>query len=182
MRLYASCRGWVLGRCRAQLAVHDAEDACAEVFTRAWRHLHSGKTIEHPLAWLATVTRHLIIDYRKRAARTPPSGDLACDFLPDMTPRDADTVHAGRCDPSPGPADLASVIDVTPVVRSWLAALPSQASAVVTGYLANEDPAATSNRLGCSVAAVRSSLYRARKHLRTRLAAHDLPCPPIRRC
>lgn len=168
-QLYESCRGWVMSRCRARLSVHDAEDSCAEVFTRAWRHLASGHRIEHPLAWLATVTRHLIIDHHKRTGRAIPAGDLTNDTDQMPVP-----------DPAPGPAELAADIDVAPMVCAWLAQLPPQTHAAVTGHLSAEEQAITSARAGCSLAALRSGLFRARRVLRARLDKRDLPCPPIR--
>lgn len=172
-RLYAASQGWVLARCRSRLATHDAEDVCAEVFARAWRHLASGRDIEHPLAWLATVTRHLIIDFGKRAERAVPVGDLIGDV----------EIAGGQIsDPRAGPAELADVTEVVPLVRGWLAELSPAARSAVTGAVTGEDQSATSRRTGCSLPALRSSLYRSRQRLRARLVARDLPCPPVGRC
>lgn len=170
-QFYSACQPWVLARCRARLSVHDAQDACAEVFARAWRHLHAGKRIEHPLAWLATVTRHLIIDHHRRARRTVTSGDPF-----------GDDNGTGIPDPQPDPADIAAGIDVAPVVQAWLADLSPAEHTVVTGYLRADTPATTSTRTGSSLPAVRSRLYRARRKLRARLVARGLPCPPVGRC
>ncbi|MGH8880469.1 MAG: RNA polymerase sigma factor [Stackebrandtia sp.] len=176
-KLYGACRSWVLASCRTRLPAHDAEDVCAEVFARAWRHLHTGRKIQHPLAWLATVTRNLIADHHRRSGRTIPSGDLAEDGIRDVPRDEAASARAQACDPSPGPAELAAVADIAPMVNAWLAGLSPQAKAAIIGHMSHEDKTVTCTRLGCSVSALHASLYRSRRRLRMALRSHGVSCP-----
>jgi RNA polymerase sigma-70 factor (ECF subfamily) len=67
-----------------------AEDVVQEVFTRAWRHAASyDPTLASERTWLYQITRHVIIDMRRRAA-----------VRPSLAPDDRSAEEQGAEDPS----------------------------------------------------------------------------------
>lgn len=70
-RIYEAQRGFVFGYLSHRLTDrHTIDDLTAETFTRAWRARDSVSHQRSEVgAWLVTIARNLLVDYRKAAAR-----------------------------------------------------------------------------------------------------------------
>ena len=62
-----------------------AQDICSDVFTRAWRIIEEGRTIDNPQAYLYKIARNSVVDYYrdKGKARSAPAQMLEQIVDPD---------------------------------------------------------------------------------------------------
>lgn len=157
--------GYVMRRCdRAD----DAADTIAETFLVAWRRLDEAPTGDQLRLWLYGVARRILAnqrrgEHRRLALAERLRSELVANGLPavavDGSSGSAHALGAALASLSPDDRELLTL-------EAW-EELSSQQIAKV---------------LGCSSAAARTRLHRARRRLRTALAqqagaAHELPRP-----
>jgi RNA polymerase sigma-70 factor (ECF subfamily) len=146
-RLYRDAYPTVLKYCLRRLPPETARDAAAEVFTVAWRRFEV--VPDPPLPWLiATASLTVRTAVRSDARRDRLSARLAV------------------VDPPSQPPDLADGVARDSRVREALARLaPADRELLVLHAWDDLDAAAIAAVLGCSQAAVRVRLHRARRRL-----------------
>jgi RNA polymerase sigma-70 factor (ECF subfamily) len=156
--------GYVMRRCDG---ADDAADAIAETFLVAWRRIDDAPHGEELRLWLYGVARRVLANQRRGERRRLAladrlRADLATHGLPFMAPETPGTdgaLRAAFASLSPDDRELLTL-------EAW-EELSSQQIASV---------------LGCSSAAARTRLHRARRRLKTALAqqersADELPQP-----
>jgi RNA polymerase sigma-70 factor (ECF subfamily) len=47
-----------------------AQDICSDVFTRAWKIIDEGRTIDNPQAYLYKIARNSVVDYYRGKGKT----------------------------------------------------------------------------------------------------------------
>lgn len=153
--LYRAHYGQVLAYCRRRLPPDAAADAVAEAFVAAWRNLD--RMPGEPLLWLYGIARGAVSNQRRRMERSSRLrarlGRIAADLRePDHSDR------IGWEDPV-----LAALHRLSAVERealclcAWEGLDLSQAAVVA----------------GCSTAALKVRLFRARRHMRQLLDAEE---------
>ena len=155
-------RGELEAHCRRIVGSADAEDAVQEALLRAWRALPSLERPASARAWLYRIATNASLD---AVARRPPR----------PVPMDGADPHESidLPDPAPGPEErLERRESLELAVRRATHLLPHNQRAVLImrealGYSARE----TADLLDTSVAAVNSSLQRARRTLELRKSA-----------
>lgn len=155
-RLYARHAAVVLALCRRRASQAEAEDACQEVFVRAFRRLDQVSGAEGFRAWLYAIARNVCAERRRsdqRRSRHQERFAMDCPAVAtEIQPPQASVEHAemlGRLD-----AALDRLDD-----RERLA--------IHLYYLDPNPPAAAAQALELS----RTSYYRLLDHARRRLAA-----------
>jgi RNA polymerase sigma-70 factor, ECF subfamily len=138
---------------------HAASDLCQETFLRAWQHFAKVSGYEQPEAWLWRVATNLALNYRR--ARAIHAADAALTG-------DVSDEH------SPAVSDPAWRVAVRASVHATLLALPPKPRAALVLRevydLSFEEVAAA---LGCTPAAAKMTLSRARERFRQLYAAED---------
>ncbi|KRC62464.1 hypothetical protein ASE14_01090 [Agromyces sp. Root81] len=138
--------------------VRDAEDAAAEVFSVAWRNRANAPAI-YTLPWLYGVLRNVVgVEYRRRGR---------AGLRDDQDERPSDDVLA------PDAADDAR--DLRRVVASLH---PADRELIWMAYWEDLARSEMAEILGCSQAAVRVRLLRARHRLKTALDAQNVDPGP----
>jgi RNA polymerase sigma-70 factor, ECF subfamily len=142
-----------LVRYLAVIAPDAAEDVAAETWLRVLRGLRSFRGDEQAWrAWLFTISRHLVIDDRRRRARRPAVGlgEVAEAWLP----READA------------AEIALEHLSTRAALAMLAELPPlQAEVILLRVVAGLDNEAVARLVGRSPGAVRVAAHRGLRRL-----------------
>ncbi len=142
---------YVSGRCGGDRSL--AEDVTQEVWLRAVGAWKGNGLPDHPLAWLKTVARNLLVNYYRR---TSP---VSLDTLPP----ELDPTAPAAANPDDAPDHAALV--------SWgLARLrPAQARLIEAFHLEGSSVAEIAEQMGLSERAVEGRLRRARIKLRRQL-------------
>jgi RNA polymerase sigma factor (sigma-70 family) len=139
---YWAVRGYVLRRTSSAAA----EDAVAETFLVAWRRLDSLE--EDPLPWLLGVARRVLANQqradRRRSALTDRLQRLRPGQVPDWEP----------------PMDMS---DELSAAMSSLS--PAEREALLLVAWEGLDPGRAARAAGCTPAAFRARLHRARRHV-----------------
>ena len=134
----------------------DAEDVLIEALLRAWRHIDSLESAESFRAWLAQIARRVCFLVRRREALLP---------LEEMPEFEA-------ADQGLNPEQQWAAAEMKEMVQGALAALPEEYRQVYAmrdlEELSGEEAA---EKLGISLAAMKSRLHRARALLRAQLDA-----------
>jgi RNA polymerase sigma-70 factor (ECF subfamily) len=147
----------------------DAEDLVAQALEIAWRRLDE-VPVDDPLPWLYAVARNL---WRNQARRDRRRRDLLSRF---QRPHEADGAPAlDRAAPDPAAADSGGL-------RTALSSLSEGDQEILR--LAAWDgltPGELATVLGCSPAAARTRLHRARARLARRLGLNPRHPAPSRR-
>ncbi len=148
-----------------RVGLQEADDVVAEVFTTAWRR--RTEIPQDPLPWLYRAAHHHVLHARRSQARNIR-----------LTARLHQ--HAGPPD-AHRPDDL-TAIDDAEAVLAVLAQLPqADAEILMLAGWEDLDTAAIAYVLGCSIAAARVRLHRARKRARAlwpRPSPQGAPQPP----
>ena len=133
----------------------DAADAVQDVFAAAWTRLGGLRDPACLRPWLAQIARRTAVDHGRRAARAPVGhGEPALLAVPDPRPGPEEEVAA---------RDLAHRLD-----RALRDLSPRDATAVA---LAAAGPAVVAAALGVSEGNAKVIVHRARRRLRTTVAA-----------
>ena len=143
----------------------DAADLAQETFARVYQHRRKFNPRQKFTTWLYAIASNLVRDRYRWRARHP---QVSLDTEPGHPePSLKDTLRAGE----PGPDQALQAAEQAAAVRQAIAALPEdlRQPLLLATYqdLPQADIAAL---LNCSVKAVEARLYRARHHLRARLA------------
>ena len=162
--LYVRCYGSVLNFTRRRTDEQTALDVTAETFLIAWRRLDA-VPVEDPLPWLYRTARLTLANEVRRGRRHEA-------FV-----RRAETEARGRELPT---ADHADAVAETERVRLALATL-STADAEILRLTSWEDldTRQVAAVLGCSVAAAKVRVFRARRKLAAALDDDSAPFSPI---
>jgi RNA polymerase sigma-70 factor (ECF subfamily) len=148
---YWAVRGYVLRRAPRSAV----EDAVADTFLVAWRRLDS--LGEDPLPWLLGVARRVLANQqraeRRRGALTARLGSLLPAPAPDWDP----------------PAAMSDELAVAMVRLS-----PQEREALLLVAWEGLEPARAARAAGCTPAAFRGRLHRARRHVTASLADTSL--------
>ena len=144
---YWAVRAYVLRRAPSSAV----EDAVADTFLVAWRRLDS--LGEDPLPWLLGVARRVLANQhraeRRRGALTARLGSVLPGPAPDWDP----------------PAAMSEELAVAMVRLS-----PQEREALLLVAWEGLEPARAARAAGCSAAAFRGRLHRARRHVAAALA------------
>ena len=150
-RIFRLCYAWLGDRGRA-------EDACQEVFLRAWRALGSFRGEAKLSTWLHTIARNVCANIRERD--TPPPAASLSD------PGTAEAVEHELWRRRPPEARGG------PDLLAWLRDLPPNHRAAVTlFYLEQQSYEESAAALGVPVGTFKTWLHRGRQELARRLAA-----------
>jgi RNA polymerase sigma-70 factor (ECF subfamily) len=146
------------------------EDLAGDVWVRALAYIHTVKpTSSPPVAWLFTIARNRLMDWRKSAAvsRTMPTDDIAA--------------HDTRVTADPGDL-VAGLVADRRLYRALVDELtPEQLAIVVARYFRGMSVEATARLHGYTEGAVKALTYRAIHKLSRRLNRDDfLPTPSER--
>ncbi|MCB1890031.1 MAG: sigma-70 family RNA polymerase sigma factor [Rhodocyclaceae bacterium] len=141
---------------RLGLDRRDGEEVAQEAFVRTWQQRERFDPARAGFAtWLLTIARNLAFDRIARDGRHPPR---SLDTLPEAI------------DEAPGPAERHRLAERRAALRAALATLPAaDRSVLALSYFRDLDMATIARIEGCSEAAVKQRLYRARRALRQRL-------------
>jgi RNA polymerase sigma-70 factor, ECF subfamily len=155
--IFGDCYGPVLAYARRRVGPHLAQDVVSDTFLAAWRNVE--KLPPEPLPWLYRAAQFAIANQRRAAARREKLSDRAR----------LDTVDY----PAP---DMSETVAADMELAAAFRAL-SEADREVLRLAAWEGlpPAAIGEVIGCSAAAARVRLHRARKRLSRRLGTGQLP-------
>jgi RNA polymerase sigma-70 factor (ECF subfamily) len=150
---------------RMGLRQHEAEELAQEAFLRAWQHLGRYRFEQGAFStWLYTIARRLALNELDRAGRRLQ--DAAGDAPPDPP-----------C-AQPGPAQALHQQQQRAALQAALRRLPTADRSVLALAYVHELSLAELARIeGCSEAAAKARLHRARQHLREALPAPDPPPP-----
>ena len=177
MTAAAPLRGELIAHCYRMLgSVHDAEDLVQETYLRAWRGYERFEDRSSLRTWMYTIATNVCLTALAGRGRRPlptglgqpssePRGPLESrPELPWLEPLPDAMVWGG---PAPDPA--ATVVDRESVRLAFVAALqhltPPQRAVVILRDVLAWHAAEVAERLELSVAAVNSSLQRARARL-----------------
>ena len=139
----------------------DADDAAQETMVRAWQGLHGFEGRSSIRSWLYRIATNVCLDVYKRRRRSPDLLDLSSDGLPASA---ADELAVD-------PAELAVRQDAVRRAFVVASALPrSQRTVFILRDVLHWSAAEVAAVTGMTVAAVNSSLQRARASLRARHA------------
>jgi RNA polymerase sigma-70 factor (ECF subfamily) len=153
--LFQRWRPDVVTLCRRLLGrVGDAEDAAQEALLRAWMAREHYSPVRPFWPWLATITRRLCIDQRRRFAREQAGGALL----------DAEQVDAGIDVAPERVVELAEDLQI--VFRAIDSLHPVQRRALVRREVDGWSYQRIASAEGVTVEAVRGSLKRARATVR----------------
>jgi len=155
--IFGACYGPVLAYARRRVGPHLAQDIVSDTFLAAWRSVE--KLPPEPLPWLYRAAQFAIANQRRAAARRDKLTDRAR----------LDTVHHPFADLS---ETVAADIELAAAFRAL-----SEADREVLRLAAWEGlpPAAIGEVIGCSAAAAKGRLHRARKRLSRRLGTGQTP-------
>jgi RNA polymerase sigma-70 factor, ECF subfamily len=152
---YWAVRAYVLRRAPSA----SAEDVVAETFLVAWRRLDT--LGEDPLPWLLGVARRVLANQqraeRRRGALTTRLQDLLAGQTPGWEP----------------PAEMSDELAIAMVRLS-----PHEREALLLVAWEGLDPARAARAAGCTPAAFRARLHRARRHVAATLADSTIATPP----
>lgn len=142
----------------------EAEDLAQDVFIRIYRQKERYDPSRRFRPWMFSIGVRLALNRRrdrKRHAETPLEDSLAA-LVPDTR--------------SPLPEETFRKHELNQVVRKALAALPeNQRAAVLLGRYERMTYEEIAKAMGCSVAAVKSLLFRAKQILKRELASYAAP-------
>lgn len=128
---------------------HAASDLCQETFLRAWQHFAKVSGYTQPEAWLWRVATNLALNHRRMRATHASEVTLSDD------------------DRDPAASDPAWRVDVRASVHATLLALPPKArAALVLREVYGLSFAEVAAALGCTPAAAKMTLSRARERFR----------------
>ena len=138
---------------RLGLSQGEAEELAQEAFLRAWRHADRFDPASASLStWLFTIVRNLALNALARSERRH---HVALDDVGETA------------DESPGPAQAMELAERQRMLRGALCRLPPvDRSVLALSYFRELDFAAIARIEGCSEAAAKQRLYRARIALR----------------
>jgi RNA polymerase sigma-70 factor (ECF subfamily) len=137
-----------------------ALDLTQETFLRLWKQWEAGETILNPRAWLLRVGRNLAEDHGKSAFRQNGT----------HPPQTMNEVASA----APSPPEEALRHELLQKLQEALNQLPEAYRVVlVLHHMEDQDLAEIAREMGCSIAAVRNRLWRARKLLRRLLQDLD---------
>ena len=139
----------------------DREDVAQEVFVRVFRHLKGFRARQSFGAWIYRVTVNAAHDYRTHTGRRAAGETGWQDRLDDEAPDDR-----------PGPAESARERELREALGQALETLTERERSVfVLRELEGLETAEVARSLGISTITVRRHLFRARRRLRSILAA-----------
>ncbi len=153
--IYESERPSLLRWLRFRMRDDDAgEDCCQEAFARLLCELRYGRCPEVPGAWLHLVARNLLVS-RARHAQVVARGESI------------------SAPPTIGDPTAVAILDREEfqAVRSALETMPRGERELLVRAARGQTGAQLADRLGVSEVAVRTRLFRARRHLRSMLGA-----------
>ena len=155
--IFGACYGPVLAYARRRVGADLAQDVVSDTFLAAWRNVE--KLPPEPLPWLYRAAQFAIANQRRAAARRDKLSDRA------------------RLDPVNGPLpDLSEMVAADMELAAAFRGL-SEADREVLRLAAWEGlpSAAIGEVIGCSAAAAKGRLHRARKRLSRRLGRVQTP-------
>jgi RNA polymerase sigma factor (sigma-70 family) len=155
--LFAGAYGPVLGYVRRRVGSGDAEDIVSEVFFTAWRHLDRAPA--DPLPWLYRIAWHAIGNQRRGSARRQRLQRRTQALASPLRAADPADEVVGR------QAFAAAFDSLTEHDREVLRLICWEGL----------DPAGAARVLGCSPAAFRVRLHRARRRLASLVDGSMIP-------
>jgi len=166
--LYQRYTGPVLTYCRIRIGhPHDAEDAAAQVFVRAYAAFPPDDQGTFR-AWLFTIAHHTVVNHYRRQQVRGPARTLDDERLRAIG------------DPSPSPETLAVRNDDARVLRDALSHLNDDQRHVIELRLSGLKGPEIASVLGRSESAVKMLQFRAMKRLRDELVTEqDAPCSEL---
>jgi RNA polymerase sigma-70 factor (ECF subfamily) len=151
--IFGACYGPVLAYARRRVGADLAQDVVADVFLAAWRH--AGELPSEPLLWLYRAAHFAVANQRRALARQGRLDDrvrlvAGSSVAPDLS------------------EDVAADLELAAAFRAL-----SEADREVLRLAAWEGltAAAAAEVIGCSAAAAKARLHRARQRLSQRLGA-----------
>ena len=150
----------VLGLCRKLLGDAElAHDAAQETFVRAYRKLYLYDPTRRFSAWLLTVTARLCVSLGQRRERQPEPWQ-------ELGEADADL-----SDSAPGPSDAAERTELSARVGEAVRSLPDLYQPVcLLRHVEGLGYQEIADLTGLPIGTVKIHLFRAKKHLREKLA------------
>lgn len=138
-----------------------AEEVAQETFFRAWKNLDEYKPeIAEFSTWLFTIARNLALNELSRAAYQRESA--IAEDLPEVA-----------CERLQPPDELARIQQKKRLQAAlWKLPLPDR-SALALAYIQDLEMTAIARIEGCTVAAIKTRLHRAKEKLRQLLEEHD---------
>ncbi len=139
----------------------EAEALLFDCFIRAWRGRLSYERTAQFQTWLFSIAINLCRDYGRKRTRRP--GDFASTSVEFCAERDGAPSDSD-------PSGIAEMNEDVEKLRQEINALPhDQKTALVLFALEGRSQEEVSKMLGCSVKAVETRIYHARRELRRRL-------------
>lgn len=139
----------------------EAEALLFDCFIRAWRGRGSYERTARFQTWLFSIPINLCRDYGRKQTRRP--GDFASASVEFCAERDGGPL-------AENPSGIAEINEDVERLRQEINALPhDQKTALVLFALEGHSQEEISRMLGCSVKAVETRIYHARRELRRRL-------------
>ena len=149
---------------RALLDASDAADLAQETFVRVYQNRTRYEPKQKFSTWLYTIASNLMRDRFRWRARHP---QVSLDAINPLT--DSSFVDQ-LADAAANPSEVAQKEENARAVQQAIAALPEELRVPLVLAEYEEKPQAEiAAILGCTVKAVETRIYRARKQLRTRL-------------
>lgn len=143
----------------------DAVELVQEAFLRVFRHRLNYDYESRFTTWLYVIGSHLAINLLRWRARRPEHVPL-----PDGADDESNIVSEALVDPARAPGEQAQSDEWTDALEQALANLPEQLrEPLLLICLDGCSQAEVAARLGCTVKAVETRLYHARKRLRVEL-------------
>jgi RNA polymerase sigma-70 factor (ECF subfamily) len=140
----------------------DADDVTQDALLTAFRYRAQFRGDAHYRTWLYRIAWTAAIAHRRRARRAPePAGDRG---------------ELAIVDPRASPEEQVAARELSRAVERAIRALPPSYAETLRLRLRGESEPAIARRLAISTALVKIRAHRARKVLRTQLAAH-VPAP-----
>lgn len=144
----------------------EAADLTQETFVRVYQHRAKFDSGQRFSTWLYTIATNLARD-RHRWRSRHPQVSLEAEDGDTGTELGARLAHSGA-----GPEELLDSAERATAVREAVAALPEELrTPLLLAEYEDKPQAEIAQILSCSVKAVETRIYRARKQLRTALAA-----------